>query len=95
MHGSITRISIASDEASTSAHSTTLNVATLPTCEASIDGVDCQAAATQRYTIPEGTRHLCDTHFRMLLRMVRLWHWKRVMTYVDEQLQQSEKGRVA
>lgn len=75
------------------AHLTTLNAHMLHTCEASVDGIDCQAQATQQYTISTTgvTRRLCDVHFRMLLRMVRLWHWRRVMTYVDEQ----QKGRVA
>lgn len=76
-------------------HSNILNVIPAPTCEASIDGVDCIAPFTQEYTTSEGiTRHLCDFHFRMLLRMVRLWHWRRVKTYADEQ-QHDEKGKVA
>ena len=58
--------------------STTKNVQLTHTCEASIDGVDCQMPATQRYTIDTGdTRNLCDECFRKLLRMIRLYHYMR------------------
>ncbi len=84
-------------------HSITMNVVPLHTCEASIDGVDCQMPATQTYTIDTGdTRNLCDECFRKLLRMIRLHHYMRkIVRKVDDvrgpswQQQGDERGQVA
>ena len=48
---------------------------TTSTCEAKEDGVCCQSLADHPFTTTEGiTRHVCDHHFRKLLRMIYAWH---------------------
>lgn len=65
-------------------HSTTVNVSILHTCEAREEGIECHAQATQLYTTSERiTRHLCDYHFRKLLRIIVAWHACRKNTASD------------